>query len=247
MPTDPLQERREQAPEQSAQDLERQELAQEQHRQIQERPGLGQEPHGQAQDRSAPQKEWQGGSAYYSALTEPTVVHPPVRPQPAPPPAIQHIVPTRPAPDSRAAQGAAGAPYRKRGVALYAAIAASLAAVIAVVALVFVLANRDDGRGNDNVPTLGGPPPTDVRLTDSGSTIGVTWTDPADGKTTFLITMAHPGEVLKPVTQVGPGQTSYRMTGLSTKLDYCFVVVAVYGTNTFAKSPLTCTSRSGTR
>jgi hypothetical protein len=219
MPAEPIQQQHEHA-------LEQQGPAQEQHRQIQ---------------------EWQGGAAHYSALTEPTVVHPPVRAQPAPPPPVQHIVPARPAPVSRVPHVAEGAPYRKRGVALYAAIAASMAAVIAVVALVFVLANRDGGGGNDNVPTLGGPPPTGVRLTDAGSTIGLAWTDPADGKTTFLITMAHPGEVLKPVTQVGPGQTSYRMTGLSTKLDYCFVVVAVYGTNTFAKSPLTCTSRSGTR
>jgi hypothetical protein len=127
-------------------------------------------------------------------------------------------------------------------VALYAAIAASLAAVIAVVALVFVLANRG-GKSDDNVPTLSGPPPTDVRLTDHGSTIDVSWADPANGTSTFLVTMAHPGEVLRPVTQVGPGQTTYRLTGLSTKLDYCFVVVAVYGTNKFAKSSLTCTAR----
>jgi hypothetical protein len=206
------------------------------------------------QERQRPAQDWpgqnqerQGGPAYYSALTEATVVQPAVRSQPAPPPAIQHIVSTRAAPESRVSHGAEGAPYRKRGVALYAAIAASLAAVIAVVALVFVLAGRDSGGNRDNVPTLGGPPPTDVRLTDGGATIDVAWTDPADGKTTFLVTMAHPGEVLKPVTEVGPGQTSYKMTGLSTKLDYCFVVVAVYGTNKFAKSPLTCTSRSGTR
>jgi hypothetical protein len=127
-------------------------------------------------------------------------------------------------------------------VALYAAIAASLAAVIAVVALVFVLANRGD-KADDNVPTLSGPPPTDVRLTDRGSTIDVSWADPANGTSTFLVTMAHPGEVLRPVTQVGPGQTTYRLTGLSSKLDYCFVVVAVYGTNKFAKSALTCTAR----
>ena len=183
-------------------------------------------------------------AAYHSALTEPTVVQLPIQPHPAPAPPVAHIVPTRPARAAPLIHGSEGPPYRKRGVALFAAIAASVAAVIAVVALVFVLANRG-AKSDNNVPTLGGSPPTDVRLIDKGSVIDVTWRDPANGKTTFLVMMAHPNEVLKPVIQVGPGRTSYELTGLSTKLDYCFEVVAAYGTNTFAKSPLICTSRAG--
>jgi hypothetical protein len=134
--------------------------------------------------------------------------------------------------------------YRKRGAAVYAAIAASLAAVIAVIALVVVLANRHTGDdAKPNVPTLGGPAPSDVQLEDKPGTITVTWTDPALGKTTFVVEMARPGEVMKAVGHVGPGQTSFRMDGLNDRLDYCFTVVAVYSTTRFSPSPQACTSR----
>ncbi len=135
--------------------------------------------------------------------------------------------------------------YRRRGAAVYAAIAASLAAVIAVIALVVVLANRHSGddKTSPNVPTLGGPAPSGVELADKPGTITVTWTDPALGKTTFVVEMARPGEVMKAVGHVGPGQTSFRMDGLNDKLDYCFTVVAVYSTTRFSPSSQACTSR----
>lgn len=165
----------------------------------------------------------------------------PAPPLPAPPP----TPPPQPMP-AAPQPVALSRTYRKRGAAVYAAVAASLAAVIAVIALVLVLANRqgDEDRGTtSNVPTLGGPAPTDVQLAADRSTITVTWADPSDGKTTFVVEMARPGEVMKAVGHVGPGQTSYRMEGLNDRLDYCFTVVAVYGTNTFSPSPQTCTTR----
>ncbi|MEU4237732.1 tetratricopeptide repeat protein [Actinoplanes sp. NPDC026619] len=132
----------------------------------------------------------------------------------------------------------------KRGMGIFAAIAAVLAAVIAVAALVFVLANRsgDDGDKSD-VPTLGGSPPTGVQIKDRGSRITVTWQDPAQGSVSFLVAMGHPGEQLKPVTTLGPGQTSYEVSALNPKLDYCFAVVAVYRNNKFATSQQACTAR----
>jgi hypothetical protein len=132
--------------------------------------------------------------------------------------------------------------YRKRGPAIFAAIAACMAAIIAVVALVFVLANRKPG-GGDNTPVLAGAPPTDVRLDDRGSHIGLTWTDPAAGKTSFLVTGGHPGGMLAAMGQTGPGVTKYALDGLNVKLDYCFAIVAVYSTKKFASSPQVCTSR----
>jgi hypothetical protein len=132
----------------------------------------------------------------------------------------------------------------KRGMGIFAAIAAVLAAVIAVAALVFVLANRsgDDGDKSD-VPTLGGSPPAGVQIKDQGSRITVTWQDPAQGSVSFLVAMGHPGEQLKPVTTLGPGQTSYEVSALNPKLDYCFAVVAVYRNNKFATSQQACTAR----
>ncbi|MEV6350742.1 tetratricopeptide repeat protein [Actinoplanes sp. NPDC051851] len=149
---------------------------------------------------------------------------------------------------------------RRGGAALFAVIAASLAAIVAVAALVFTLANRTEqqqpaaggGDGGDvgtqtsvapTGPVLAGDPPTGVKLADQGSSIEVSWTDPAAGSVSFMITMAHPGEQLKPVSTVGPGQTSRKVDGLSSALDYCFAVVAVYSTNTFASSPQVCTDR----
>jgi hypothetical protein len=136
--------------------------------------------------------------------------------------------------------------YTRRGPAIFAAIAAVLAVSVAVVALVFVLADRggkDDGKDSD-VPTVGGgPPPSGVQVRDYGTSVEITWVDPSDGKTSTLITGGHPGEVLKPMGEVGPGETRFELRGLNDQLDYCFAVVAVYGTNSFAPSEQSCTKR----
>ncbi|GIF07346.1 tetratricopeptide repeat protein [Actinoplanes siamensis] len=136
---------------------------------------------------------------------------------------------------------------KKRGMALFAVIAATLAAIVAVAALVFSLAQGsrkgDEGDDPPGAPTLAGSPPGDVKLSDLGSKIDVTWTDPSGSTVSFMVTMAHPGEQLKPVSTVGPGQTSRRIEGLSPALDYCFAVVAVYATDKFATSPQVCTDR----
>ncbi|MFG1610751.1 tetratricopeptide repeat protein [Actinoplanes sp. NPDC049265] len=136
--------------------------------------------------------------------------------------------------------------YTRRGPAIFAAIAAVLAVSVAVVALVFVLADRggkDDGKDSD-VPTVGGgPPPQGVQVRDYGTSVEISWVDPSDGKTSTLVTGGHPGEVLKPMGEVGPGETRFELRGLNDQLDYCFAVVAVYGTNSFAPSEQSCTSR----
>jgi hypothetical protein len=135
-------------------------------------------------------------------------------------------------------------PAPKRTLGVFAAIAAVLAAVIAVSALVFVLANRSSDKPDSDVPTLGGKPPTGVALTDRGSRIRLTWTDPAAGGVSFLVAMARPGEQLKPVSTLGPGTTSFEIGGLNANVNYCFAVVAVYRNNKFATSQQACTNRS---
>ena len=139
---------------------------------------------------------------------------------------------------------------QRRGMGLFAAIAAVLAAGIAVVALVFVLANRGTGQSqsrDSSVPTLAGKEPTDVRLRDEGSKIEISWHDPSAGTVSFVVTMGHPGELLKPLASLGPGQTSYQLGALNAKLNYCFTVVAVYRADQFATSVPTCTTRAGAR
>jgi len=134
--------------------------------------------------------------------------------------------------------------YRRKGLGVFAAVAAVFAAVVAVAALVFVLVYRvNDRSGESNVPTLAGPAPSDVKLTDRGSEIQITWTDPSAGSVSFLVAMGHPGEQLKPISTLGPGQTSYRTGGLNPGLNYCFAVIAVYRSDKFSTSPQACTSR----
>jgi hypothetical protein len=140
--------------------------------------------------------------------------------------------------------GGGGDAYRKRGLGIFAAIAAVMASLIAVAALVFVLASRNNNPAPaSNVPTLAGRAPTGVKLHDLGSEVDVTWTDPSPGQVSFIVVMAHPGEELKPMTTLGPGTTSYQAGGLNAKLNYCFAVAAVYSAKTFATSPQSCTSR----
>jgi hypothetical protein len=137
--------------------------------------------------------------------------------------------------------------YARKAPALFAVIAAVLAAVIAVVALIVVLAMRSDKPDDPQVPTLGGgPAPTDVKVAPSGSSIKVTWTDPANGTTTFIVSGGHPGEVLKPMGQVSLGVTTLTLNGLNPDLSYCFTVVAVYSSTEFATSPQVCTGGKGT-
>jgi hypothetical protein len=167
------------------------------------------------------------------------------QPVPGPSPAypVQHIVSAPSAADVRHERERSA--YTRKAPVLFAAIAAVLAAVIAVVALIVVLAQRGDSGGDSDAPTLGGgPAPTDVQLRDSGSSVRVSWNDPANGTTSFIVSGGHPGEVLKPMGQVSPGQTSFELNGLNPELDYCFAVVAVYSAKEFASSPQACTSRT---
>jgi hypothetical protein len=95
------------------------------------------------------------------------------------------------------------------------------------------------------VPTLAGQAPTDVRMRDYGSSVQLFWSDPANGRASFVVTGGRPGEQLRPMGQVGPTTTSFDLHGLNADLDYCFAIVAVYSTSQFSTSPQTCTSRAG--
>ncbi len=133
--------------------------------------------------------------------------------------------------------------YSRKAPAIFAAVAAVLGVIIAVVALVVVLADRGDDPDSD-VPTLRGPAPSDVRMRDYGSSVKLSWADPANGRASFVVTGGRPGEQLRPMGQVGPTTTSFDLLGLNADLDYCFAVVAVYTASQFSTSPQTCTSRS---
>ena len=191
------------------------------------------------------------------ALNGPTaalpVVAPVARRSTVEPPsaANQHVwvppgrVGDRPQPIASGAGSALPAARRRGGRRAYGkwlgVIAVVLVAVVAVVALVH---RTGDAGTEPNVPTLGGAAPGDVRLRDSGTEIGLSWQDPSEGTVSFMVTMGHPGELLKAVATLGPGTISYSVGALSVKMNYCFTVVAVYRQDRFATSPQVCTSRA---
>jgi hypothetical protein len=159
-------------------------------------------------------------------------------PAPARPVAAPPLPQTTPTPKSRG-----------RG----ATVAAVVAAVAAVAAAAFggVALLRDDpvpapvgNQPTASVPTLAGKPPTDLELDDQGDRITLTWTDPSAGTVPFVVAAGHAGEPLSPMAPLKPGATSYTTSGLSTRLDYCFTVVAYYSVNEFATSGQVCTKRS---
>lgn len=138
-----------------------------------------------------------------------------------------------------------------RAMAIGLTAVATLISALAVVALVVVLADRSqnnttteaDPTATSTTPVLGGDPPTGVRLDDQGVAVNVTWRDPTGGRNGFMVTMARPGQQMRPVSQVGPGVTASNVEGLNPDLEYCFAVVAVYSTKKFASSKQVCTER----
>ncbi|MEU8263142.1 fibronectin type III domain-containing protein [Micromonospora sp. NPDC048999] len=92
-------------------------------------------------------------------------------------------------------------------------------------------------------PKVSGPPPTDLRLQDEGTTITVTWSDPTDGVAPFVVAGGRAGQKLGVMATVDAGETRYTINGLSPKLNYCFTVLAVYSTDTYATSGQVCTDR----
>ncbi|WP_327031245.1 fibronectin type III domain-containing protein [Micromonospora sp. NBC_01740] len=137
-----------------------------------------------------------------------------------------------------------------------AVIVAVVVAVLAVVALVGVgvlVLNRDAappaGPGSPSAAapsaSAAGPPPGGLTLKDDSATITLNWTDPAGGGVPFMVAGGRTGQALGVMATVDPGRTSYTVNGLNSRVDYCFTVLAVYSTDSFATSGQVCTEREG--
>ncbi|SCE94480.1 Fibronectin type III domain-containing protein [Micromonospora viridifaciens] len=178
----------------------------------------------------------------------------PARPEPVPAPAAYpeqgawpavpapfHQPPAYPVPEEPEPRG------RNRAVvAVVAGVA--VVAVAAVVGLGAVVLNREAApppapSPSTAKPKVSGPPPGDLRLQDDSTTITVTWTDPTDGGVPFVVAGGRAGQKLGVMATVDAGATRYTVNGLSPKLDYCFTVLAVYSTDTYATSGQVCTDR----
>lgn len=129
---------------------------------------------------------------------------------------------------------------------------AGLAAAVAVfAALVVVVVTLLDGAdppadpGPSTGTAVASDPPTELKLRDDGAAITVTWTDPTAGTVPFVVAGGRAGQTLSAMASVDPGTTSYTVNGLNARVEYCFTVLAVYSTETYATSGQVCTNRSG--
>lgn len=130
------------------------------------------------------------------------------------------------------------------------AVGAAVFAVTAAVGVAAVVLNRDAAPEPAPPPATGGvrpkvsgPPPGELKLRDGSTTITVTWTDPSDGGVPFVVAGGRAGKKLGVMATVDAGTTTYTVNGLSPRLDYCFTVLAVYSTDTYATSGQVCTDR----
>ncbi len=142
-------------------------------------------------------------------------------------------------------------PGRNRTV-LALVVGGAVLAVIAAVGVGAVVLNREAAPPPAPVPASGaaspkvaGPPPGDLKLRDDTTTVTVTWTDPTNGGVPFVVAGGRAGQKLGVMATVDAGQTRYTVNGLSAKLDYCFTVLAVYSTDSYATSGQVCTDREG--
>ena len=131
-------------------------------------------------------------------------------------------------------------------------VGGAVLAVVAAVGVGAVLLNREAAPPPAPVPASGaaspkvaGPPPGDLALRDDSTTVTVTWTDPTNGGVPFVVAGGRAGQKLGVMATVDAGQTRYTVNGLSAKLDYCFTVLAVYSTDSYATSGQVCTDREG--
>jgi hypothetical protein len=167
---------------------------------------------------------------------------PPARwlPDPIPEPLYYHdITPQRFEEPRRSARGSRDLRRRRR--------TPRWAIMLPVVALaggtLMGLAYRSAQRPADPPPAAPSEGPLSVvatSITDQGSTVRLTWTDPTDGEATFVISEIT-ADGARPLREVPPGQTETVIVGLDpAAAQYCFRVLAVRGGQT-AASATTCT------
>jgi hypothetical protein len=148
-------------------------------------------------------------------------------------------------------------PHRSRTplIALGVVALAAVVAAVAVLAVVLISPRPTPQAGTgtgtspgatvSSAPTASRVAPSDVKLRDDGNSITLTWTDPSDGTVPFFVEVGKPGAQLQLYNTLPRGETTYRVVGLNPRLDYCFSVIAVYGTDAVAPSNLVCTQRNG--
>ncbi|MFV2104206.1 tetratricopeptide repeat protein [Micromonospora sp. LOL_024] len=165
----------------------------------------------------------------------------PAAPRPVPGPPPPTVAPPYQGPLVMPAAPAAG---RSRA-AVVVAVAAVVVAVAAVIGVGLLILDRRSAAPATPEPSAAqvGPSPGDLAMRDDSTTITLTWSDPSDGLVPFMVAGGRAGKPLNMMATVEPGRNSYTVNGLSSQVDYCFAVLAVYDTDRFATSTQVCTAR----
>ncbi|MEU4625120.1 hypothetical protein AB0G04_34745 [Actinoplanes sp. NPDC023801] len=128
---------------------------------------------------------------------------------------------------------AGGSRSRKSMVAAGAAVVAVTLAVTAI----FVRTGGDAGSSVQAAPAR-------VTLHDAGSSVMVLWDSPANRSVSaFTITGGPAGRAAQPLGETTANVTAFEVRNLDPAVDYCFAVVASYGSDGAATSPQSCTTR----
>ncbi len=134
--------------------------------------------------------------------------------------------------------------------------ALSAGALLAVAGAAVAVASRPAHRAAPPVVrTTAGPSPSpsrtdgpraaprDVVLSDDGTSVTVSWSDPSGGTGSVLLAVARAGQPAGPLQSLPPGTVRHRVTGLDPRADYCVVLAVVYGQDTVAQAAQVCTHR----
>jgi serine/threonine protein kinase len=177
----------------------------------------------------------------------------------AAPPVMEISAPLAPSPAARRFAGED--PERRTGPRTGLIVGLAIVTVIAIAAVMVItlFSNRAAREANTQAqvrasasasappstpaPTAVGGPPARVQLMDRGTSITLSWVDPAGGQVSFLIGGTDPAGKPLLAKQVPQGQTTVTYDGVSAKGRYCFVVGAIYTVTDVARAPQVCTKR----
>jgi hypothetical protein len=145
----------------------------------------------------------------------------------------------------------------RRGALVAALVAVAVVAVAGAAVLLLAAPGRAPGHQAPAGAPSGGPSPTAtqfitaaaegapqrVRLDDRGTSVTISWTDPTAGTVPFVVTgKSSTGEQLG-LRDLRPAITNVTYGSLDPKVNYCFLVTAVYSGTRVAPADWTCTSR----